>query len=116
MAAAATPLRVVLVGLDRMSRELVREILSGDPGIVSDIRDCAELDAQEVRDADVTIAAAGVATDAGLRGLLEHRGRACVVAMDADGVGTLYELVPRVRVLGALTPQLLREVLAARAG
>lgn len=110
-----TRVRILLMDMPRMLREVVREVIARDPRltIVGELPERGErlLDALPYDPEVVVTGSAGLSDDA-VDELLTARPRVRVLAIGADGGRTVvYRLRPERMLLGELSPAALREEL-----
>ena len=105
------PIRIALIRLPRMLRDILTEIVSTQ----ADMAIVADADApDEAGNADFVIAGAERLVQDEVEALLEARPRMKVLAVAGDGRQTfLYELRPQMVPLGEVSPQTLLQVIRA---
>jgi hypothetical protein len=112
---------VVLAGMPRLLKEIVRSVLDEDPGVDLAVRDLAPslLGADESLSlADVMIVADDAPLSADYESVLYAHPRLRLVAISSQGANAfLYELRPRCISLGELSPTtLLRAIRSPKSG
>jgi chemotaxis response regulator CheB len=122
--AGVDEVRVLLLDLPRMLREVVRNVLDAHPGVtVVAVRPfpVSVLDAVDEAGADLVVLGQGAQHDAGIRELLERRPRVPLVSISADGrQASVSGLRPYREPLGEVDGERLvetiRDAVAASAG
>jgi DNA-binding NarL/FixJ family response regulator len=113
-------IRVLIVDMPRMLREIVRRSVEadGDFVVVGELDDMATVvEAAEHTDAQFVLADLGVTEPAGVERLLEVLPQVKVLGIARDGrQGFLYELRPQRIPLGELSPETLLDVMRGAAG
>jgi DNA-binding NarL/FixJ family response regulator len=114
------PIRVLIVDMPRMLREIVRRSVEADTDftVVGELDDMASVvEAAERTEAQFVVADVGVTELAGVERLLEVLPHVKLLGIARDGrQGFLYELRPQRIPLGELSPETLLDVLRVAAG
>jgi len=117
---AALPIRVLLIDMPQMLRQIIRQTLARDPRfvIVGEYTEHVAIDLAVNRSkADFVIMGSAVFESRAVRDrLLEEGPQVRVLAVGPDGAQTtLYELQPHEVALGELSPEHLASVMAGAA-
>jgi DNA-binding NarL/FixJ family response regulator len=110
-------LRIVLIDMSPLLREIVRETLAREPGLDVVAEHEADVDVREAvedGDADFVILGADATASAGVRALVEEGARLRALELHADGIeSVLYELRPHRVSLGEISPETLLATIRA---
>ena len=107
--------RILLVGLPRLLRELVEAALEAQPdmSVVGEAEDASELAETVERAGATAVIAAEEALDEARALELVGSLRIEIVTLSADGRAAVYECLPQRRDVGAVDPKTLAELLSA---
>jgi DNA-binding NarL/FixJ family response regulator len=110
-------LRIVLIDMSPLLREIVRETLAREPGLDVVAEHEADVDVREAvegGDADFVILGADPTASAGVRALGAEGARLRALELHADGIeSVLYELRPHRVSLGEISPETLLATIRA---